>query len=222
MLATRRAATLADDRRLQRTRPPSEVSAELREALANELRQLSPNLAQALAEISLPIYIVDRKGAIRWMNAAAIALLGDRRGEHFSTAIAPEGQQLASEKFARKVIGGARTTSYDIPMLAHDGRRLDTEVESVRLEDDSEAVGVFGIIAVEKFANPAAARDVHLTPRQLQVLKRLAGGGSTDMIAKELHISRETVRNHVRDLLRALGVHSRVQAVARAHQLGIV
>ena len=156
------------------------------------------------------------------MNAAAIALFGDRRGQHFSTVIAPEAQQLANEKFARKVIGGARTTSYDIAMLAHDGRRLDTEVESVRLEDDSEAFGVFGIIAVEKFANPAAARDVHLTPRQLQVLKRLAGGGSTDMIAKELHISRETVRNHVRDLLRALGVHSRVQAVARAHQLGIV
>jgi PAS domain S-box-containing protein len=210
---------LADDRR-QRSRLPSEVSGELREALANDLRQLSPNIAQALAEISLPIYVVDRTGAIRWMNAAAIGLLGDRRGEHFSTVIAPEEQQLANEKFARKVIGGARTTSYDIAMLAHDGRRLETEVESVRLEDDTEAFGVFGIIAVEKFANPAVAPQ--LTPRQLQVLKRLAGGGSTDMIANELHISRETVRNHVRDLLRALGVHSRVQAVARAHQLGIV
>jgi DNA-binding CsgD family transcriptional regulator len=221
MLAATRAATLADDRR-QRSRLPSEVSGELREALANELRRLSPNIAQALAEISLPIYVVDRHGAIRWMNAAAIGLFGDRRGEHFSTVIAPEGQQLANEKFARKVIGAARTTSYDIAMLAHDGRRLDTEVESVRLEDDTEAFGVFGIIAVEKFANPAAAPQVHLTPRQLQVLKRLAGGGSTDMIANELHISRETVRNHVRDLLRALGVHSRVQAVARAHQLRIV
>jgi DNA-binding NarL/FixJ family response regulator len=30
------------------------------------------------------------------------------------------------------------------------------------------------------------------------------------------------VRNHVRDLLRALGVHSRVQAILRAQELGIV
>jgi DNA-binding CsgD family transcriptional regulator len=222
MLATRRTATLADDRRLQRSRLPSEVSAELREAIANELRQLSPNIEQALAEISLPIYVVDREGTIRWLNAAAIGLFGDRKGEHFSAVIAADGQQLANEKFARKVIGGARTTSYDVAMLARDGRRLDTEVESVRLDNDAEAFGVFGIVAVEKFANPAAAPQVHMTPRQLQVLKGLAGGGSTDMIAKELHISRETVRNHVRDLLRALGVHSRVQAVARAHQLGIV
>jgi PAS domain S-box-containing protein len=213
---------LADDRRLQRSRLPSEVSAELREALANELRQLSPNIAQALAEISLPIYVVDRKGMIRWINAAAIELFGDRRGKHFSAVIAPEGQQLANEKFARKIVGGARTTSYDIAMLARDGRRLDTEVESVRLEDETEVFGVFGIVQSEKFADPVAAPQVHLTPRQLQVLKGLAGGGSTDMIANELHISRETVRNHVRDLLRALGVHSRVQAVARAHQLGIV
>lgn len=207
---------------MQRSRLPSEVSAELRESLANELRRLSPNISQALAEISLPIYVVDRTGMIRWMNAAALELFGDHRGEHFSAIVAPEAHQLTREKFARKIVGSARTTSYGAALLARDGRRFDAEVESVRLEDDTEAFGVFGIVAVERFADPAAASQVHLTPRQLQVLKELACGGSTDMIAKKLHISRETVRNHVRDLLRALNVHSRVQAVARAHQLGIV
>jgi hypothetical protein len=45
------------------------------------------------------------------------------------------------------------------------------------------------------------------------------GGGSfraTDQIAKELQLSLETVRNHIRGILRALGVHSRLEAVVVA------
>jgi DNA-binding CsgD family transcriptional regulator len=37
-----------------------------------------------------------------------------------------------------------------------------------------------------------------------------------------LHVSRETVRNHVRHVLRELGAHSRLEAVARAHELGLL
>ncbi len=44
-----------------------------------------------------------------------------------------------------------------------------------------------------------------LTPRQLEVLKLLAAGASTSQIQETLQISRETVRNHIRHLLRALG-----------------
>jgi len=83
-------------------------------------------------------------------------------------------------------------------------------------------MGVFGVVAVEKFAEDSDAAQVHLTPRQLQVLNLLAGGSSTGRIADELHLARGTVRNHVRDLLKALDVHSRVAAVVRARELGIV
>ena len=41
-------------------------------------------------------------------------------------------------------------------------------------------------------------------------------GRSTKRIAAELHLSTETVRNHIRRLFRALGVHSRLEAVAAA------
>jgi DNA-binding NarL/FixJ family response regulator len=56
----------------------------------------------------------------------------------------------------------------------------------------------------------------HLTPRQAEVLRLLERGHSTDQIARELHLSLETVRNHICDLLRALGVHTRIEAVALA------
>jgi len=50
----------------------------------------------------------------------------------------------------------------------------------------------------------------------MQVLRLLERGYSTHLIAAELSISKETVRNHVADLLRALGVKSRLEAVARS------
>ena len=39
----------------------------------------------------------------------------------------------------------------------------------------------------------------------------------TGQIADELQLSKETVRNHVRQLLRAMGVSSRLEAVALSH-----
>jgi DNA-binding NarL/FixJ family response regulator len=55
-----------------------------------------------------------------------------------------------------------------------------------------------------------------LTPRQTEVLRLLEHGRSTEQIATELCLSVETVRNHVRNLMQALGVHSRLEAVAVA------
>ena len=62
----------------------------------------------------------------------------------------------------------------------------------------------------------------HLTPRQTEVLRLLQKGYSTGQIAQELHLSTETVRNHVRHLLRALGVHTRLEAVAAAQREHLV
>ena len=61
-----------------------------------------------------------------------------------------------------------------------------------------------------------------LTRRQLDVLHLLAEGASTGDIAGRLHLSRETVRNHVRNIFRALGVHSRLEAVLLAYRMGLL
>ena len=61
-----------------------------------------------------------------------------------------------------------------------------------------------------------------LTPRQTEILRLLARGYSTRQMAEELHLSTETVRNHVRNVLQALGVHSRLEAVALARREHVV
>jgi DNA-binding CsgD family transcriptional regulator len=61
-----------------------------------------------------------------------------------------------------------------------------------------------------------------LSARESQVLRCLAGGDDTAEIAKQLGISETTVRNHVQHVLRKLGVHGRLEAVALAHRYRIV
>jgi two-component system NarL family response regulator len=52
-----------------------------------------------------------------------------------------------------------------------------------------------------------------LTEREMQVLKLVARGMNNRDIAKELFISENTVKNHVRNILEKLQIHSRMEAV---------
>src|ERR687885_1642552 len=70
-------------------------------------------------------------------------------------------------------------------------------------------------------ADGAGLRPVRsrLTPREWEVLDLLCAGQSTDEIADTLVLSAETVRSHIKNLLRKLGVSSRQAAVNQARQL---
>ena len=76
-------------------------------------------------------------------------------------------------------------------------------------------------------ANPAVSgsklpRPQALTQRELEVLRLLGVGHSTDEIAGELSITRVTARNHVNKVLDKLGANSRLQAVVIASQLRLI
>jgi DNA-binding CsgD family transcriptional regulator len=61
-----------------------------------------------------------------------------------------------------------------------------------------------------------------LTPRELEVLRLVAAGRSNGQIAEALFISRKTASVHVSNILAKLGVHTRTEAAAEAHRLGLV
>jgi DNA-binding CsgD family transcriptional regulator len=62
----------------------------------------------------------------------------------------------------------------------------------------------------------ALAARLPITPRESEVLARLAAGRTNDGIAADLGISRNTVARHVEHLYRKLGVHTRVAATRAA------
>jgi len=60
-----------------------------------------------------------------------------------------------------------------------------------------------------------------LTPRELEILERIADGLSNKMIARALSITDGTVKLHVKAILRKLGMRSRVEAAVAAVTHGV-
>src|SRR2546422_9395829 len=61
-----------------------------------------------------------------------------------------------------------------------------------------------------------------LTPREMDVLRHVAGGNRNWEIAEKLFISEETVKVHIKHIMDKLGAHDRTQAVAIALRRGII
>jgi PAS domain S-box-containing protein len=175
----------------------------------------SMGVKDALERVNVPSYVIDSAGVIRWINPAAERLVGDARGRQFTSVVAPEDTRRAQHVFARKVVGNDSVTDAGVVLIDRGGVRMSVDVSSIPLVDGEHVVGVFGQVT-DVAEEPVPHPELRLTPRQSEVLALLERGRSTEQIADELHLSRETVRNHVRHMLRAIGVNSRLEAVAAA------
>ena len=173
------------------------------------------DVEQALGSVGVPSYVLDTTGIVRWINPAAERLLGDIRGRHYTSVVAPEETRRAQELFSRKLLGTAPATEATAFLVSTAGTRVPVELSAVPLMNGERVVGVFGLIEERPDDTPTAPHP-HLTPRQVEVLRLLEQGRSTKQIATELHISSETVKHHTRALFRALGVSTRLEAVAAA------
>lgn len=175
----------------------------------------------ALEEVDVPAYAIDSFGIIRWQNTAAVKVIGDARGRQFTSVVAPEQKLEARETFTRNVLGGHGVKDRKIELQREDGSSVEVEICSAPLREGHRVVGMFGLATRTREPTPPRT-ELHLTPRQHQVLHLLARGHSTGQIAEELHLALDTVRNHVRRLLQALGAHSRLEAIAIARRDGLL
>jgi PAS domain S-box-containing protein len=178
------------------------------------------DLSRALGDLAAPAVVIDRDGRYSWLNRAYIELFGDRRGQPFVDSIAPEHRQLARTNFARKVVGKT-TRIYDLTVFDRSGARVTLRTTAAPLRRGDEVVGVFGIgVPIPQASKPETSLLDDLTPRQQEVLQLLAEGLKTHEIAQRLGVADETARNHIRGLLRAIGAHSRLEAVLIGLRLG--
>jgi len=101
---------------------------------------------------------------------------------------------LNPNRSAQRVLGDARFVEQLIEALIH--------IRNQRPASESDQ-------------QSARALD-QLTPRERQVLARLAEGLTTPQIAENLSITVNTTRNHIQRILQKLNVHTRLEAVIHA------
>jgi two-component system, NarL family, response regulator len=100
-------------------------------------------------------------------------------------------------------------------------------LKTAPMEDILEAVQVVhegGRWIPQAIAQQLASRIARNQPssRELEVLKLLARGVGTREIGTQLHISENTVRNHINNLLEKLDSHDRTKAVTEALRQGLL
>jgi DNA-binding CsgD family transcriptional regulator len=191
--------------------------------LAQELDELGGDVTTALEEILVPSALVDRRGLIRWQNRASRAQDGDRSDESFLSLLPPD-LAAEAESLLSKILSSGRAAELPLRVRLPDGRVELREISAAPVHDGGNIVGVFGLSTRAPTGSPPveATAGSDLTRRQREVLALLAKGMSTDEIAAELGIGTTTVRNHVANLIAALGVHTRLQAVIAASRAGLI
>ena len=104
------------------------------------------DVEQALESVGVPSYVLDKTGIVRWLNPAAERLVGDVRGRHFTSVVAPEDRPRAQERFAQKMLGTSPASEATGHLVSTAGTRVPVEVSSVPLKSGETVVGVFGLI----------------------------------------------------------------------------
>ena len=116
--AGRPAPPLSSSERHPRGTPISHTS-----AMASGLG-VGGDIEQALENVGVPSYVLDDTGVVRWINAAAERLVGDVRGRHFTSVVAPEDKRRARELFSQKVLGTSPATEATGILISTAGTRV--------------------------------------------------------------------------------------------------
>jgi two-component system nitrate/nitrite response regulator NarL len=141
-----------------------------------------------------------------------------------------DGATLGKElRRSRPRMGVLLYTGFETPEIVEQARRARLSgvvFKSAPAQDLIAAVRAVGRGAdwfpAEAGASAAPGSVADLSRRELEVLQLVARGTSVEDIASQLGLSHHTVRNHIRNITGKLGVHSKLEAVARGLQSGLL
>lgn len=119
-------------------------------------------------------------------------------------ALAPVRRALGAPGEARAMMEEARALIEACP---------DPGIMAERLEHAART-----LVPAYRRADP----DTRLTERELEVLRVLAAGSTEREAAAALFVSRSTIHSHTKSIYFKLGCSSRDEAIARAHELGLI
>jgi PAS domain S-box-containing protein len=176
----------------------------------------------------VPASVHEVDGRFVHVNAAAERACGhscpELLGRHFTELLAPEEREKVAAQFSRAAECG-EPTDFETVFVDAGGQLRGTRAQHLPLHSGDEIVGVL-ILAFDARRPPSEPNGLdaqpQLTDRQREILDLIAAGQSTSEIAKNLTLSTETVRNHLRGVFRELHAHTRLEAIATARRHGLL
>lgn len=127
----------------------------------------------------------------------------------------PEGQVLLDAVAA----GAVGCISHD--MAVAELQKLVRDPRHGRfLADPDRLLDALRMASGQRIDDPSARMLARLTPREREILRLLTQGLDDNAMAQQLYLSSRTVRTHVGNVLRKLGVHSRAEAARLALAVG--
>lgn len=172
-----------------------------------------PDTAAHLAHAAASLSRLTADDPHAWAEAAACwRQLGDR----WATAVAltREAEAAARSGAADRAATALRQAHAIAAELGANPLRVEVEALAARTRIGVEAPSRIDL-------DDASAERLGLTPREREVLGLVAAGRTNRQIGEQLYVSEKTASVHVSNILRKLGVNSRVDAAAIAQRLGM-
>jgi PAS domain S-box-containing protein len=180
-----------------------------------------------LEHLAVPASLHDIDGRFVYLNPAAERASGrpsiEWVGRTFLDPLPASARRNVEAHFRRAVEHG-EPADFETVFIDAKGQRRGVRAQHLPVRDGDEVIGVV-ILAFDvrlSAREPDIPISPRLTRRQREVLELVADGLTTAEIARGLTLSTETVRNHVRSVLRELSAHTRPEAVAVAQRLGLL
>lgn len=201
----------------------------LREALARVLGKKSnirvvaavafaPDIVLGIGELKPHILILDSAA----FGASGLQFVTSVRQNVPGMKVVMIGMEADSETFLRSVRAGV--TGYLLKEAS--AVEIAAAVRSVAYEEAAcpprLCLALFDYVARQsgRFPDLSTKLDLGLSRREQQLMQLVSGGLTNKEIAAQLNLSEQTVKNHVRNILRKLGVRDRLSAAEYCREQG--
>ncbi len=166
-----------------------------------------------------PVALIDTERRFVEVNDSLVELFGRTReeiiGSEVPYTVSPSERSSSARRWDSFLLRGSSSGTGHL--VRADGAKVECDFAArmVVLDGRQLAVYVFSTRSTA-WPSPRAKRSAakSLTRREREVVTLIALGRETDGIARELCVSSETVRSHVRNAMSKLHAHTRAQLVA--------
>lgn len=179
--------------------------------------------------LAVPVVVRRRVRGVVYAALRESLALGDRALDTAADAVRELEQTLAVREEAQRLMAAQQKTVGD-PRAWEEVREAHAELRTLAQrvpggelrQELLDACGRLATACGPDAPGPGTARAVSLTPREVDVVACVAGGGTNAAIAARTGLRPETVKAYLRSAMRKLGTHTRLEAVVAARRAGFI